>query len=167
MATGSHRSKLTKLIEEKHRDVDMDDNSRRRIYTWIDANAPYYSTYDNTRPGTPGSRDLWTGPWYGEFQKTYSALKVRTRNFHLAVNLTHPEWSSVLTSYLAKDAGGRAEGKAVLFKDTADPRYQALLAAIRKGKAALDANPRVDMPGAKPVPCPVDYGGLYTGFAGP
>jgi hypothetical protein len=167
METGSHRSKLTKLIEEKHGDVDMDDNSRRRIYTWIDANAPYYSTYDNTRPGTPGSRDLWTGPWYGEFQKVYKTLKVRTRNFHLAVNLTHPEWSSLLADHLDKTAGGRATGANTRFKSKDDPQYQALLAAIRKGKAALDAKPRVDMPGAKPVPCPVDYGGLYAGFAGP
>ncbi|NQT87200.1 hypothetical protein HQ560_10580, partial [bacterium] len=56
MQTGSHLSKLTALIEKKHGKVDMDDASRRRIYTWIDANPPYYGTYDNTRPATPGSR---------------------------------------------------------------------------------------------------------------
>ena len=40
----------------------MDDNGLRRLYTWIDANCPYYGTYANTRPGTPGSRDLRPGP---------------------------------------------------------------------------------------------------------
>jgi len=29
------------------------------------------------------------------------------------------------------------------------------------------ARPRMDMPGGKPAPYPVDCGGLYHGFAGP
>ena len=167
LETGSHRSKLVKHIESGHRKVHVDDNSRRRLYTWIDANAPYYSTYDNTRPGTPGSRDLWTGPWFGALTNALRAARLPTRLDHTAVNLTHPEWSSVLTTRLAKTAGGRADPSRALFKTRVDPRYQAILKAIRAGKQALDANPRVDMPGARPVPCPVDYGGLYTGFAGP
>jgi hypothetical protein len=42
--------------------VNVDDAGRRAIYAWIDTNVPYYGTYDNTRPGTAGSRDIWTGP---------------------------------------------------------------------------------------------------------
>ena len=52
-------------------------------------------------------------------------------------------------------------------KTKSDPRYVAALKAIRAGKAALDAKPRVDMPGAKPAGYPTDFGGLYTGFTGP
>jgi hypothetical protein len=54
-----------------------------------------------------------------------------------------------------------------MYKTKADPQYVAVLELIRAGKAALDAKPRVDMPGARPVDYPTDYGGLYTGFAGP
>ena len=167
LATGSHRSKLIKHLEAGHSKVKMDDNSRRRLYTWIDANAPYYSTYDNTRPGTPGSRDLWTGPWHRAFSGAVRAAKVPTRLNPMAVNLTHPQWSAVLVANLAKSAGGSADDAKARFKTVSDPHYQAILKAIRSGKQALDAKPRVDMPGAKPVGYPVDFGGLYTGFAGP
>ena len=68
---------------------------------------------------------------------------------------------------LAKSAGGMAENEKALFKNKSDPKYMAILKALRSGKKALDANPRVDMPGARPVDYPTDFGGLYTGFAGP
>ena len=167
METGSHRSKIVEYLENGHGDVHVDDNSRRRVYTWIDANCPYYGTYDHTRPGTPGSRDLWAGPWFRKFVGALRAAGLPGRVGNADINLTHPEWSSVLTTRLSREAGGRAEPAKAHFKSTADPRYQAILAAIREGKKALEDNPRVDMPGAKPVPYPVDYGGLYSGFAGP
>ena len=44
---------------------------------------------------------------------------------------------------------------------------EAISKAIEAGRKALYANPRVDMPGAKPKPYPRDYGKLYSGFAGP
>jgi len=167
METGSHRSKIVEYLENGHGDVRVDDNSRRRVYTWIDANCPYYGTYDHTRPGTPGSRDLWAGPWFRKFVGALRAAGLPGRVGNADINLTHPEWSSVLTTRLSREAGGRAEPAKAHFKSTADPRYQAILAAIREGKKALEDNPRVDMPGAKPIPYPVDYGGLYSGFAGP
>jgi hypothetical protein len=37
--------------------IPLDD--RQRIYTWIDANVPYYGTYVYTRGETVGSRDAW------------------------------------------------------------------------------------------------------------
>ncbi|MDP6636015.1 MAG: DUF1080 domain-containing protein [Phycisphaerae bacterium] len=167
LTTGSRVSKLIKYIDQKHEKVVVDDESRRRIYTWIDANVPYYGTYEHTRPGTAGSRDLWTGPWVGQLR---NALKAAGRNpgFGLTdVNLTRPEFSRVLTTALAKSAGGIADDKKAPFKSKSDPKYVAILKAIQAGKKALDANPRIDMPGAKPKPYPKDYGKLYSGFAGP
>jgi len=174
MTTGSHVSRLTEFLENGHGKVHVPDRDRRTIYTWIDANCPYYGTYDNTRPGTPGSRDLWTGPWMRPLHEAMdSGVAARGTGGKRPgikdgeINLTHPEFSRVLFVHLAKSAGGLAEDEAALFDDKSDPNYQAALAAIRAGKQALDDKPRVDMPGAKPVPYPVDYGGLYTGFAGP
>ena len=43
------RLALTKLLEEKHGGGDVDDQGRRKIYTWIDANVPYYGTYRGKR----------------------------------------------------------------------------------------------------------------------
>ncbi len=167
LTTGSRVSKLMKYIEGKHGKVVVDDESRRRIYIWIDANVPYYGTYDHTRPGTAGSRDLWTGPWIGQLRNALKSARVKTGFAHTDVNLTHPEYSRVLTTALAKSAGGRADDKTAPFKSKSDPGYEAILKAIQAGKQALDANPRVDMAGAKPKPYPRDYGKLYSGFSGP
>jgi hypothetical protein len=167
LTTGSRVSKLMKYIEQPHEKVVVDDESRRRIYTWIDANVPYYGTYDHTRPGTAGSRDLWTGPWLGQLKNALKAAGGKTGFSHTDINLTRPEFSRVLTSRLAKSAGGIGDDKRAALKSKTDPKYIAILKAIQAGKKALDANPRVDMPGAKPKPYPKDYGKLYTGFAGP
>jgi len=145
----------------------MADKDRRIIYAWIDANCPYYSTYDNTRPGTPGSRDLWSGAWMKGLRSAIKTARVRVRMGVTDVNLTHPEYSRLLTASLAKSAGGMADDAKAAFKNKSDPRYVAILKALQGGKKALDDNPRVDMPGARPVAYPTDFGGLYTGFAGP
>ena len=167
LTTGSRVSKLMKYIEGQHEKVVDDDESRRRIYTWIDANAPYYGTYDHTRPGTSGSRDLWAGPWLGQLRKALKDAGLRNHFAHTDVNLTHPEFSRVLTTGLAKSAGGIADDERAAFRSKSDPKYAAILEAIQAGKKALDANPRVDMPNAQPKPYPKDYGKLYSGFSGP
>lgn len=59
LKTGSLVSKLTKLIESEHARVKVDDQSRRAIYAWIDANVPYYGTWEMTRPHTIGGRDAY------------------------------------------------------------------------------------------------------------
>jgi hypothetical protein len=171
LATGSWVSRLTKMIESKHSKVDMDGESRRRIYTWIDANVPYYGMWDMSRPHTQGGRDTWhkiaggrrivAEPWYAELMKALKAARVPTRIANTDVNLTHPEWSRVLVRSLAKSAGGTADDRGARFKSEADPKYRAVLAAIEKGKAALLARPRVDMPGAKPIPQQRDFGKTY------
>jgi len=164
MCSGSYVSGLTRLIESRHAKVDVDDTSRRAIYAWIDANVPYYGTYENTRPGSAGSRDIWTGPWFNELIRLLAAGK-RSRSGESFINLTHPEWSSVLVDHLPKNNGGR--GMEPAFKGPDDPDYQAILAAIKQGQKALSEKPRIDMPGAIPVPYPKDFGKLHEGFAGP
>ncbi|MHC4504071.1 MAG: HzsA-related protein, partial [Planctomycetota bacterium] len=179
LETGSHKSKLVAHLEAGHNKIKLTDNEKRRLYTWIDANCPYYGTYDNTRPGTPGSRDTWSDQWrrrrwYPELAKLLKKPTKRLPNKNVrhgignqAINLTHPEWSAILTLNLARSAGGQADDRAARYKTKADPQYVAVLELIRAGKAALDAKPRIDMAGAKPSDYPTDYGGLYFGFAGP
>lgn len=170
LATGSYTSDLTKMIERRHSDVNLDDESRRRIYTWIDANVPYYGTWEMTRPHTMGGRDTWCGtdrkplPWFAAYLKAAAEAglpgdpeKVRNAD----INLTHPAWSRVLTRSLAKSAGGRADDAAAVFKTADDPRYRAMLDAIEQGKAALLAQPRMDMPGAVAVPQKRDFGRTF------
>jgi len=80
---------------------------------------------------------------------------------HIVFNLTRPEKSLLLLAPLAKSAGGWAEAAApadpktakicpAVFKDTNDPDYQKLLAAMQAGKAMLDTMTRFNMPNFTP-----------------
>ncbi len=168
LATGSWVSRLTKLLEEKYKHLNVDDESRRRIYTWVDANVPYYGTWDMTRPHSFGGRDTWLDergrplPWFAQLQEAIKALApAKLALAHPDINLTHPEWSRVLVRNLAKSAGGLADDAKAIFKGKDDPRYQAVLKAIEAGKAALLAKPRMDMPGAVPIPQQRDFGRTF------
>ena len=194
LASGSWTSRLTRMIEQEHSGVRMDDDSRRRIYNWIDANVPYYGTWDMTRPHTMGGRDAWfrlgakgqpePDPWFREFVGVFSehcgaCHNPKNESFDRVtdtrqcgvtngwINLTRPEFSRVLNVHLATEAGGLGIRKTKhgrmppCFEDTSDPVYRALLAAIEKGKQALAARPRVDMPGAKPIAQERDFGKTF------
>jgi hypothetical protein len=185
LATGSYVSGLSRLLEEKHADVDMDDESRRRIYAWIDANVPYYGTWAMSRPHTVGGRDTWLDagqrplPWFAAFLAAYRAAGLpedvapqtpinprysphRVAGLrHADINLTRPHFSRVLLDHLARSAGGRADDEAAVFASRDDPRYQAMLRAIEQGRDALLALPRMDMPDGVAVPQGRDFGRTY------
>lgn len=80
---------------------------------------------------------------------------------HLLYNLTRPEQSPLLLAALAKEAGGLAlcreggpgtDSVAAVFRDTTDPDYQTILAAIVDAHKALEEIKRFDMPGFQPRP---------------
>jgi mono/diheme cytochrome c family protein len=180
LASGSWVSRLTKKIESGHAGVKMDDQSRRCIFNWIDGNAPYYGTWDMTRPHTQGGRDTWhrlkdgqrkqiePEPWYAEFQETYGPNCSSCHGIKPDwINLTNPEFSRVLNAHLSKEAGGfgitepRDGNEPPVFAGTNDPLYQKLLDAVEKGKTALSNKPRIDMAGAVPIPQQRNFGKLY------
>ena len=77
------------------------------------------------------------------------------------INLTHPEFSQMLTAPLEKESGGLglcrdAAGKAI-FQNKADPDYRLMLEALAKGKVMLEKNPRVDMLGRADPKNPQSY----------
>ncbi len=174
--TGSHASRLTEIIESDHCKKAIPLKERQRIYTWIDANVPYYGTYANSRPNSAGKRDLCTHPKTGQrvsdwFARDFSDVyKRRCVECHGGlphpndkggiwtgkfawINFTNPDMSPALTAHLPKNNGGRGiegvkNGRSVaVFGGKDDPDYLRMLKAIESGKAlALDA-PRADMPG--------------------
>ena len=171
--TGSHASRLLEHIDTKHCGKMIPLADRQRIYAWIDADVPYYATYANSRPRSPGYRDLYTdvqtgreSQWYAKrFRGVYNKRCVKCHgpiphpNDHgriwdgrfAWINLTRPEFSSALTAHLAKSAGGRGLGTEKkgkgrpLFADTKDADYAQMLQAIEEGKKKMLAVPRVDM----------------------
>jgi len=68
---------------------------------------------------------------------------------HAIVNLTRPQFSSVLMAPLARKAGGRESCPGV-FKTKNDPDYKRLLKALTQAKARMDATPRFATPQFKP-----------------
>jgi len=177
LTTGSRVSRIVELIDEGHGDVNVDDLSRRKLFSWIEANIPYYATYEHTRPGTSGSRDAWQGAWTPRLVKRFEAkcapchggLDYLQNRHSTWVNLTHPEWSRLVNAPLSKSAGGlelcvEKGGKPpARFADRTDPDYLAMLEAITQGKDVLYAHPRMDMSGATPAPYSQDFGHLFRG----
>ena len=179
LETGSAVSKLSRLMETRHSDVTMDDESRRAVYAWIDANAPYYGTWEMSRPHVQGGRDTWTGtggrplPWFATLLDVLRSKGLRYSGIedyghggagHLdqvKVNLTHPEWSHLLLENLARSSGGLADDGGAAFPSKADPDYCRLLSAIEEGKRCLYAKPRVDMPGGVAIPQARDFGRVF------
>ena len=177
MQTGSMVSALTKLIEAKHQGVEVDPLGRRRIYAWIDANVPYYATWDMSRPHTMGGRDTWADrrellPWMQKVMEIVQKRSIprfefansiwpRGDHMHLMINLTHPKWSRLLIENLAQTAGGLAPDVKAVFKTPDDSDYQALLTAIEEGKRLLLEKPRMDMPGAVAIPQVRDFGRVF------
>ena len=60
LKSGSHMSRIVEYLGSDHCGQQMSWEDRQRIYTWIDANVPYYADYSASRPLSPGGRDLCT-----------------------------------------------------------------------------------------------------------
>jgi len=190
LQTGSFVSRLTQLIEGKHHDVDMDGESRRRLYAWIDSNVIYYPSFDMSRPHTVGGRDPWTclnekgklvhEAWFTELNRVYETSCSRChppldaeegwRKWSSAlewINHTHPENSRLLTAHLTPVEGGyglaaKKEGLAEMPLLTKQhPTYQQLLSALQKSHRALLDKPRMDMPNSVAVPQERNFGRTF------
>ena len=195
-ANGSLASSILKYVDTDHCGQLIPREDRQRVYTWIDANVPYYHTYLYTDGGVNGARDRWyddledgwfrkefapvfmrrcfdchkrdveiSDAWLGQSvvtvtSKVWSDITIMDQSLQIEnampvfgpeyrINLTHPEYSQMLTAPLAKDAGGlglcREKEGGPVFKDTTDVDYQTMLKALRTGARMLDLNPRVDM----------------------
>ena len=60
LTTGSLVSRLPELLRAYPLRIrGLGGAEMRRLYEWIDAMAPYYTTYFSARPGSRGDRDRW------------------------------------------------------------------------------------------------------------
>jgi hypothetical protein len=166
---GSHASRLTGIIEAAARKMPLAE--RQKIYTWMDADVPYYGTYAHARPQSAGRRDLLSHPTEGRLADWFTkdlmpVFQRRCVSCHPGfpgngdfdgmgawVNFTRPRFSPLLTAHLTKSSGGRGidttkDGKPIPgFVDTDDADYRILLGAIEEGRRAAEALPEPDMPG--------------------
>jgi len=170
LKTGSMVSKLITMLEAGHHKTQLNPDEFKRICVWIDANIPYYSTWDMTRPYSWAGRDIFTRPdpegrpvkqeWAKTIEMIFTNhLKCKLKSADL--NFSNPHLSKGLLNNLAISNGGRAPDETALFKTKSDPACQKLLKAIEAGKADLEKCPRIDMPGAIAIPQQRDFGKVF------
>ena len=161
-AWGSPRSKLADLILSGHPDAagkqraNLSDAEKRRIFTWIDLNVPYYGTAETTHPDVKGCRRIYPA----ELDATLASVAARRcASCHanglpreVWTRIENPERNNFLLSPLAKAAGGSGGCSSAVFTNRADRDYQAILKTFEPVTQALKEKPRTDMPGAIPDP---------------
>jgi mono/diheme cytochrome c family protein len=178
---GSPASKLAELILTGHPDaegkrrVELDDDSRRRVFMWIDLNVPYYGTADTAHPDLPACRQMLPQHLRPVMDDVYAR---RCQACHeskdvqalmtwrptkwsggrgpwggLGVRVENPQLNDFLLAPLAKSAGGSERCGEAVFKSIRDPDYQAVLKTFEPVNALMQQTPRMDMPGAVSACC--------------
>lgn len=183
---GSYQSRLAQLVREGHLDTqgnkrfEMDDESKRKIYAWIDLNVPYYASSETAYPELLGSRRMYPekldavlldvgarrcAECHENGNTTRRDWIHRTQNQTLYTGemepgiiprrtwtrITEPAKNLFLLAPLAKEAGGTEQCGKVIFADKNDPDYQTILKTFTPIRQMLMEKPRIDMPGGKPA----------------
>ncbi|MGO8751523.1 MAG: hypothetical protein ACLQNE_36735 [Thermoguttaceae bacterium] len=159
---GSPRSRLAEVVMNGHPDKTgkprfaMDDRSRRRVFTWIDLDVPYYGSSETAYPERIGCRQIVPD----NLEKVLAEVSARRcAGCHQAgkfprrewIRITEPEFNPFLTAPLAKSAGGAEKCGKPVFQSKSDPDYQAILRTFLPVEAMLKRRPRMDMPGGQPA----------------
>ena len=145
-STGSIASPLfQKHVLGKHHGVRLSRQEIATLARWVDLNQPYYEDWTSKR--YPGGRNLVLS---GDLTHVMGrVLGRRCVSCHqkkpldiipgLVVNISRPPLSKVLRVPLARDKGGWSAKHKVVFKDRADPEYQAILKAITSERKRFPA----------------------------
>ena len=183
---GSPVSKLVDLILAGHPDedgkpqIDLDEDSRRRILMWVDLNVPYYGTAETAHPDLPACRQMLPENLESVMDEVYAR---RCQACHesnnsqilttwrptkwsggrgpwggMGVRVENPHLNDFLLAPLAKIEGGTQRcGKAV-FESKEDPDYQTVIKTFEPMHELMKQTPRMDMPGAAPSCCVTEAG---------
>jgi hypothetical protein len=171
---GSPVSKLADLILSGHPDgdgkprIELDEDARTRILTWIDLNVPYYGTADTAHPELPACRQLMPASLRKVMDEVYAR---RCNECHrtekvqipkpwqghkwgeMGIRIENPHLNAFLLAPLPEAAGGTGRCGSPVFASKQDPDYRAVLETFQPIHDLIEQTPRMDMPGAKPAPC--------------
>jgi len=133
---GSHASRITRILQKGHKDVELSKEEFQRIATWLDLNGVYYGSYASAYPENWGGRSPLS-PAEEDRLSELTGKDLSKQWYHLLnqgplVNFDRPSLSQILSG-LQPD----------------DKNYKEALEIIEKGKARLSENPAPDMPGFK------------------
>ena len=97
---GSHKSKLTEIIDGNHKGVQLSQKEKRTLYTWMDINGVYYPIYETAFDNTMAGRCPLTYEEMGELGKltatNWGSLNNFRRNLTAQVSFDRPEKSPCL-----------------------------------------------------------------------
>lgn len=129
---GSHASKLTRLVDGKHRGVNLTQEEKETLYTWMDLNGVYYPVYESAFDNTLAGRSPLT---YAETDELAGLTGV---NFHHLNN-----WQRTAQAQVSFD---RPEKSPCLDGIRGDrKKYNRAVEIIRTGQKRLQATPRGDV----------------------
>ncbi len=137
---GSHASLLSDVImneHEAHEKVELPEEDRDRINTWIDINAPYYPSYESAYPKS------FTGRSPLKSSQLNRLSEITGINFG-GPNKAHHRKDRPHISF------DRPELSPCLKRVTEQELYKEALSIITKGKETLEKTPRCDMDGFVP-----------------
>ncbi|HEY3325283.1 MAG TPA: hypothetical protein VGP72_32825 [Planctomycetota bacterium] len=121
-------------LRQAHEKITLTKEDFDRIATWIDINAPYYSSYASVYPNNLGGRCVLDGKQLGRLEQLtgvpLSGLGHHGRKLGPQVSFDRPEVSPCLSK----------------FQDKNDPKYKEALAIIQAGRDMLKQRPNPDAP---------------------
>jgi len=137
---GSHVSRLVSTLRKGHQDIQLSQEERDRIVTWIDINAVYYPSYASAYPDHAFGRSPLTPSEEARFKEITGVQFVadHAHRQRAQVSFERPEMSPCLRH----------------LRETSPQDYEEAVAMLRQGWERLQKTPRADMPGF--VPCVVD-----------
>ncbi len=164
---GSAVSPLMAKLDGAHHNVHVAPRERDLVRLWIETSACYPGTYAalghppampalplrelNERCGACHLRQPAAGAPAKEQPQLVFARAAGSR-LESVCNLTRPACSPLLLAPLARAAGGLDLCGQAVFKDTRDPLYAKLLAALQSAQGQLQEVKRFDMPDFRPNP---------------
>ncbi len=159
---GAKASLLATVIQEGHQDaegkhrIELSDSEKLRVYTWLDVNVPYYSTSSSNHLEKIGCRQMIPDEFNNLFsdmaqrrcvschtQKDSTSVFSYPNSF--ALRIDNPELNPFLLAPLPKSKGGSGKCGEVVFRNTKDSDYKAILKSFEDLHEMLDENPRLDM----------------------
>ena len=177
-AFGTGASPLMQKIDGSHHKVKLSKREYDTVRLWVEASAYFagtYAVYNHAKSAVAGAlannpkvtigkpldgivnnRCLWCHDSAASMGRRVRKGRMNSPKHCLNLyNLTRPEKSMILLAPLAKEAGGYGwckdgYGQSVVFRDTNDPDYQTILAAVRAAKVRQESAGRHDMPGTRP-----------------
>jgi hypothetical protein len=136
---GSHASRLTKVIDGGHHDVQLSQQEKEVLYAWMDINGVYYPVYESAFDSTLAGRSPLTDQETDELGKltgiNFGSLNNHNRQLQAQISFDRPEESPCLDKIRVDKTS-----------------FDRAVALLKTGQERLLATPRGDIE-SELIPC--------------